>query len=498
MQNAIEIVPKLIDQLSQLVHVDTAWNGSNSSSVLPAFVNNAGLPAGAAQRLQLTGAGSTPSWFAVSDFAQAAIGTAVAEVQALRRLCWNVRGTACVDRVLASQWCMHSVYPIGWDRPATWDEFAGDYPCADGWIRLHTNAPHHRRAALNVLHNPASKSAALDAVSHWSGVALESAVVAAGGAAAFMMSRNDWLLHSQGRAVNAEPVVAWREKMLPPVGHRQIKLSTPSRPLQGVRVLDMTRVLAGPVCTRFLASLGADVLRIDPPDWNEDGNALEMTIGKRCAGLDLNRQHDRDLFESLVEACDVLVHGYRGDALSKLGYDDASIAALNPGCIDVALNAYGWSGAWANRRGFDSLVQMSTGIAEFGQNASRSCAPVPLPFQALDHVTGYLMAATVVQAVSQRVSSGRAYAARLSLARQAQLLWDIGGPAVNAATISTLNNHQLSNDSEADIGDSHMAAGIEKTPWGSLQRLRHPFAIEGVEIRYEHPVSKLRTSVARW
>jgi hypothetical protein len=516
--NANGIVPNLIDQISQLVRVagvsrvsecssdsgseSESGSGfdfeSDSNSIDPSLRQEASLPAAAMQQMYLTGSSSTPSLFAVSDFAQAAIGVAVGEVQALRKLCWGETGAAGVDRFLASQWCKHSVYPMGWERPATWDEFAGDYRCVDGWIRLHTNAPHHRRAALSVLQNPANKAAALDAVSRWKGVELESAVVAAGGAAAYMMNVDDWLVHPQGRAVSAEPVVAWQEKEIPAGGHDAFRLSSPSRPLQGVRVLDLTRVLAGPVCTRFLASLGADVLRIDPPEWNEDGNALEMTIGKRCAGLDLNKSDDRELFESLLKESDVLVHGYRADALAKLGYDETAIATLSPSCIDVALNAYGWSGPWANRRGFDSLVQMSSGIAEFGQNTSESDAPVPLPFQALDHVTGYLMAAAIVHAVSQRVCSGRVFTARLSLARQAKLLWDICGPCANAANIDSLSHDKPASDPQVHMTDMHMANGVEQTPWGPLRRLKLPFSIEGVDTRFEHPVNKLRTSIACW
>jgi crotonobetainyl-CoA:carnitine CoA-transferase CaiB-like acyl-CoA transferase len=178
-------------------------------------------------------------------------------------------------------------------------------------------------------------------------------------------------------------------------------------------VLDLTRVLAGPVATRFLAGYGADVLRIDPPGWNEPGVIPEVTLGKRCARLDLTQAADRATFETLLAEADVLVHGYRPAALERLGYSEAYRRQRNPSLIDVALDAYGWTGPLAGRRGFDSLVQMSCGIADHGMRRQGAGKPVPLPVQALDHATGYLIAAAVVRALIARLSDGRVQQARL-------------------------------------------------------------------------------------
>jgi hypothetical protein len=125
-------------------------------------------------------------------------------------------------------------------------------------------------------------------------------------------------------------------------------------------------VLADPVASRFLAAYGANVLRIDPPGWEEPGVVPEVTLGKRCARLDLRRAEDRATFEALLSEADILLHGYRPSALDRLGFDSGTRCGLSPGLIAVCLCAYGWSGPWAARRGFDSLVQMSTGIADAG------------------------------------------------------------------------------------------------------------------------------------
>lgn len=445
--------------------------------------------------LQLTGGGAAKSCYSVAEYSQAAVAAAVQEVQCLRGSVWALNTPAAVNRELCAAWSLSSIQPMGWPLPAAWDEFAGDYPCKDGWIRLHTNALHHRAAALAVLDNPDTLEAARAAVSGRVGLELESEVVAAGGAAAFMMSQEQWNSHEQGKAVNAEPVVTWRESQSSGTGLHG-SLETPERPLKGIKVLDLTRVLAGPVCTRFLASVGAEVLRIDPPGWDEDGNALEMTLGKRCAGLDLNKASDHSRFNFLLQQADVLVHGYRCDALEILGFGESMRASINPNLIDVALNAYGWKGPWSNRRGFDSLVQMSSGIAHFGQQSFIAKKPVPLPYQALDHVTGYLMAAAVIRAIREKYETNRTYSARLSLARQAKLLQDLTALAYEDMPISKKSMPQES--TLLPVSDVHLAPQIETTPWGKLRRLRLPYEIEGVDLGFDHPVSRLRSSAPAW
>lgn len=441
--------------------------------------------------LSLSGEGEAKSCFPVAMFSQAAIASAVKEIQALIFQVWSDARPANINLELSAAWCQQSLNPINWSLPASWDEFAGDYQCRDGWIRLHTNAVHHRRAALRVLGNPESVEQAKDAVSAWDGLMLETAVVSEGGAAAFMMSREQWSEHEQGLSVASQPVVAW--SVIGDGASRLERAFSDSRiPLKGIRILDLTRVLAGPVCTRFLASMGADVLRIDPPHWEEDGNALEMTVGKRCAGLDLTDSHDRIQFESLLAKADLIVHGYRRDALEGLGFGDEARQKINPNLIDVSLNAYGWSGPWKNRRGFDSLVQMSSGIACEGMESFNADKPVPLPYQALDHVTGYLMAAAVVRAIRENAHSGISLSARLSLARQARLLQDL------SMGLGGLPGTGFYEDSLAPIKPEHFHTDPEFTPWGDIQRLKLPYKISGVELTFNRPVSRLRTDKAIW
>ncbi len=410
-----------------------------------------------------------PSCFAVTDLAVASVRSAAVELAALTNAC-----AVQIDRRLTALWFDMTLRPQGWNLPASWDAIAGVYRCSDGWIRLHTNAPHHRAAALRVLECEPEKDRVTRAVSHWRKTDLETAIVNENGAAAAMHSMAEWAKHPQGRAVAAEPLISWTDEgdSISPVHLHELK------------VLDLTRVLAGPVATRFLAGFGAQVLRIDPPWWSEPGVEPEVTLGKRRAGLDLTQSHDRQVFETLLGQADVLVHGYRPGALSGLGYDPVTVRRLAPHLIDVSLCAYGWQGPWAGRRGFDSLVQMSCGIAAEGMRQTEADHPIPLPVQALDHATGYLMAAAVLRAVRTRNEFGKIRSARLSLARTAALLTASGSHGLYGETIVETSN-------EVD-------PFLEQTGWGPAHRLRFPVQLDGSGPNWLRPAGILRVNDPTW
>lgn len=418
---------------------------------------------------RVTGKGHLPSVYQTSDFAEASIalaGSALARLQG---------GSVEVDRRLASLWFDMTLRPMGWEMPSVWDAVAGVYATKDGFIRLHTNAPHHRDAALSVLKVPVDRAAVAEAVAGWTGAELESAIVVANGCAAEMRSTEDWARHPQGRAVAQEPLVHWEDHgECAPVADAGLK---------GIKVLDLTRVLAGPVATRFLAGFGAEVLRIDPPSWNEPGVEMEVTLGKRCAGLDLRRADDLVRLKALLQEADVFVHGYRADALEGLGLGDDLRRALNPTLIDVRLNAYGWSGPWRERRGFDSLVQMSCGIADRGMVEAGADTPVPLPVQALDHGTGYLMAACVLQALADR-GAGRVRSARVSLARTAHLLMQ--HPCARLEQGAIVQHAQ------------DFAEAVEATGWGAAQRVQAPLRVARMWPQWVIPARPLRGDPARF
>ncbi|MGH8351336.1 MAG: CoA transferase [Pseudomonas sp.] len=430
-------------------------------------------------KIPFTSSGALPSAFAVTDLACSSVAAAGQAASELLHQQTGHLPDLEVDRRLASFWFATSIRPIGWSVPPLWDPVAGDYPTRDGWIRLHTNAPHHRAAAESVLGVCADRAAMAGKVAQWAKNELEQAVVDAGGCAAQMRTWEQWQAHPQGQAVNAEPLVLFAND---PGQSRKPWTGSVTQPLAGIKVLDLTRVLAGPIASRFMAGLGADVLRIDPPTWYEPGVVPEVTLGKRCARLDLNDKSDRAVFERLLKDTDILLHGYRADALERLGLGTNERRQLNPGLIDVCLNAYGWSGPWQNRRGFDSLVQMSSGIAEAGMRWKQADKPVPLPVQALDHATGYLMAASAIRLLAQRLSDGTGGSARLSLARTAKLLIEQGaGP-----------DEPLRAEDQNDQGIQ-----VEQTPWGPAHRLQVPLKIIGTPLQWPLPATELGSHPAR-
>jgi hypothetical protein len=415
----------------------------------------------------------------------AAATLAVAEVQAVR-LAAALRPVR-IERAHAKAAFRSERYftALGWTLAPGWDSVAGDYRSSDGWIRLHTNYAHHRAAALGVLGVVAARESVEAAVAHWKGDDLETAIVDAGGCAAVMRSPEAWALSAQGQALVDEPLFAVDRRAARPAALASDGVDR--APLAGVRVLDLTRVIAGPVCTRVLAAYGADLLRIDPPGFEEVPALIaDTTAGKRRAFLDLRESGDRATFEALVSGAHVLVHGYRPDALERLGFGAERLRALQPDLVVVCHDAYGWTGPWSKRRGFDSLVQMSCGIAWRGREvAANGIRPVPLPAQALDHGTGYLLAAAACRALTQSLVAKQASEVRLSLARTARLLMELG-------------DRGDPNAKDASQTDANRWLEEASTAFGRVRRVRCPGHIDGVTATWSIPGGPLGVDRPAW
>ncbi|HEY8543391.1 MAG TPA: CoA transferase [Acidimicrobiales bacterium] len=406
---------------------------------------NVDTDGGDLSHLTITGpAHVLPSVFPVTAVATAGVALATLAVARLGR----ARGTTpgmprvVVDSRHASLACASERYLCALDADLgdIWDPIAGNYAAADGWIRLHTNFRRHRRAALTTLGlakdgdgtdgtddagGDVDRSAVAAAVARWKAVELEDAVVAAGGCAAALRTVDEWRATEAAATVAAQPLIDLTRLADAPLPN---PAGTPprNRPLQGIRVLDLTRVLAGPVAGRFLAAYGADVLRVDEPP-GEDGAVVvaDTTVGKRATALDLRDPAGRERFEQLLAAAHVVLCAYRPGALAALGYGPDELAAQRPGLVVATLSAYGDQGPWGGRRGFDSVVQVATGIADECRRATGAERPGALPVQLLDHVTGYLTAAGVATALARRYTGGGSWRVTTSLARTATWLLDL-------------------------------------------------------------------------
>jgi crotonobetainyl-CoA:carnitine CoA-transferase CaiB-like acyl-CoA transferase len=308
----------------------------------------------------------------------------------------------------------------------------GFYPTRDGrWSYIHANFPNHRAAALKVLCCEESREAVTRAVAAWDADRLEEAIIAAKGAGGMVRTRAEWASHPQAAAIAALPLLE-----IVRIGDSAPEpLPEGNRPLSGIRVVDITRVLAGPTCARTLAEHGADVLKITAPHLPNLGyQEFDTGHGKLSSYLDLREQRNVDTLRDLVRQADVLSQGYRPGTLTARGLSPEELAELRPGLVYVSLCAFGHTGPWAPRRGFDTVIQSVSGIAARQAEIVPGKTPGPqfYPVSAIDYCTGYLMATGAMVALKRRAREGGSWLVRISLAQVGKWLVDLGEVAADS------------------------------------------------------------------
>jgi crotonobetainyl-CoA:carnitine CoA-transferase CaiB-like acyl-CoA transferase len=371
-------------------------------------------------RPELRGAaGSLASRFAADEIATACVAVSLMAASALQSARHGPALEPRLDRehvafaVRSERYFRH-----GSQRPMGFAPLSRFWRASDGWVRTHANYAWHRDALLGELRVPNDAARVAAAIAERPAHEVERAVYAAGGIAAAVRTLEEWRAHPQGTAVADEPLIAHRS-----IGGAAARPRVASDlPVRDVRVLDMTRVIAGPVCTRYLGALGADVLRVDPPGHLDmaPGAIADTLFAKRSSLLDATLGEDRAQLHELLSAADVVVRGYRPGALDRWGLGEDELADRYPGLVIVSVSAWGHGGPWADRRGFDSVVQAPTGIAA-GESRDGD-EPGALPCQLLDHGTGYLAAAAVLDGLRRQATDGGTHIRRLSLARTAAWL----------------------------------------------------------------------------
>ncbi|WP_146361778.1 CoA transferase [Arthrobacter yangruifuii] len=353
----------------------------------------------------------------------------------------------------------------------------------DGWVRLHANYPHHERALLSALEvvSPDGVEAALQRLPSREA---EGRITAAGGVAAAVRTPEEWAASPAGRALQGEP---WIRVDSAPAADppRTVAASLHGgngAVLEGLRVLDLTRVIAGPSGSRILGALGADVLRIDPPGMPElEEQYLDTGFSKRSAEADFTDPATYRRVRGLLAAADVVLLGYRGGSLARLGLDPDALRADYPDVGVVSFDAWGDAGPWAGRRGFDSIVQAASGIAyTYGSGDSESWRPGALPVQALDYATGIGVAAAAVALLAAR-NRGISGWAHLSLARTALELMRCPVPPPYAERTELVP--ELRTCSSA---------------YGELTYVPPPLLVDGEQLDYGWPPPRYGSSLLEW
>jgi crotonobetainyl-CoA:carnitine CoA-transferase CaiB-like acyl-CoA transferase len=478
-----------------------------------------GLPAELAARLEVDGEPGTPApRLPVEEVGVACIGAALLAGARLGEARTGEWSAPALDRGAArAALVSERLFRVdGEPAGAGFAPASRFWRAADGWIRTHANYPWHREALLRAM-GAADEDALAAAIAARSAEEVEAAAFAAGGVAAKVRTAAEWRAHPQGAAVAAEPLVdRVRLGDAPPRcsslasapssahrkgGDRRGEAGVPRGakstygvdnepreridplPAAGVRVLDLTRVIAGPVCGSYLGALGADVLRLDPPSLPdlEPGAAADTLLGKRSTFLDLSTEAGARLLEALLADADVVLLGYRPGALARFGLAPEELAARHPGVVVMELAAWGHTGPWRERRGFDSIVQAASGIAAVEAGADGD--PGALPCQLLDHGTGYLAAAAVLTALAGQQREGGGHSVRLSLARTAH--WLLGEREGDGAARPRWHEVGAAFIAPVD-GDSSLAA---VPPPGSLG---------ATPLRWHGPAAHYGTADAGW
>lgn len=396
-------------------------------TVLADLWRAAGQPSEALDAVTFTGAEPVfPSSFAVGTLAQTAIGAAALAAAELWRLRTGRRQTVSVamrDAAIEFR-SEHYLQINGKPRPEYMDPIHGLHRCGDGrFVRIHANFRHHRDGTLALLRCDHSRAAVTKALVQWEAEAFEAAAAKAGLVASMSRSFEEWDSHPQGGAVAQLPLFTIeRIGDAPPQ-----PLPAAERPLSGIRVLDLTRVIAGPVCGRTLAAHGADVLLVTARHLPAmEPLVIDNGRGKLSTAIDLRTADGRETLARLMRQTDVFVQGYRPGAIAAHGFSPDEAARIRPGMVCVSLCAYSHAGPWAMRRGFDSLVQNANGINVAEAHAAGAETPKPLPAQALDHATGHLMAFAAMTALARRAQQGGSWHVRASLAQTGHWLRSLG------------------------------------------------------------------------
>jgi crotonobetainyl-CoA:carnitine CoA-transferase CaiB-like acyl-CoA transferase len=361
---------------------------------------------------------------------------------------------------------------------------AGFAPTRDGrHVFLHPSFPPSADRLCALLGVPTQREAAHAATLKWDAMDLENAIAEAGLCGAMVRTPEEWDASAQGRTLAARPVVeVIKIADSPP----EPLVKGGEAPLSGVRVLDLTRVLAGPTCARTLAQYGADVLYVAGPDLPfAPAFVADTNHGKLSCFVDLKDEDGRQTLRELLKDADIFSQGFRVGALERMGFGPLELAALRPGLIYVSINAYGHEGGWRGRPGWEQLAQTVTGMAHVHGGKA---GPQLQPAAVCDYTTGFLAAFGALVALHRRALYGGSYMVRVSLSQTGMWVRSLGiaGEERLAANVPLEGDEIRGYAMKSDSG------------YGPMSHLRPAVHMSATPPQWKRPTRPLGSDPAVW
>ena len=458
----------------------------NVLSLIKTLWQESALPAEALEQLKVTGPREVlPSSFAVSTTAQTSIAAAatMASVIAHQRAGHYIN--VSVDNTESAMECT-GLFKLNGVTPAQFAPLSGLYQTRDGYIRLHANFDHHRDIILKsvgLTAGPETSRTKVEAkISEWNTDELDKTITAAGGACSAFRTFEQWDAHPQAIELAQLPLVEVTK-----IGDSDPRPLTPidkgDLPLSHIRILDLTRILAGPVCGRTLAAYGADVMLVNSPALPNIESIAETSRGKRSTHIDLHTREGNKILHALIASSHVFIQGYRPGAITAKGFGAEELASRYPGIIYTSLSAYGHKGPWSNRRGFDSLTQTATGLNAAEAAAFNNETPKAMPVQILDYASGFLMAFGTQLALYKQARDGGSYQVQVSLARTGLWLRQMGQSTAHLNAIAADPDQYLKS---------------YESGFGPLEAIPHAARFNSLSRPWKLPSVPPGTHPARW
>ncbi len=357
--------------------------------------------------------------------------------------------------------------------------WVGRYRCADGrWIHLHGGFPPlvARLAEVLDLTVDSDGDAIAASTARWESAALEDAVAARDGCAAIIRTEEEWRAHPQGQVVSSLATVVQHER-----GVAESRWTpSPHRPLDGLRVLDLTRVLAGPTCGRTLAAFGADVLHVRGPQVPVvPAFVVDTGHGKRQAFADLTDPGERAQLRQVALDADVVVQGWRPGVVARFGLDEEALRSDGFAGAYGSVCAYGHDGPWSGRAGWEQLAQSTSGLCLDPLGVD---APTMLPSAATDYTTGFALAAGVMAALDATLTDGAARRIEASLCQTAAWILRVGRLVDDSTSPSGFVPELLRSD----------------TDFGVVEHLGPCVTVEGLDVGWSRPTAPLGQGALSW